>query len=362
MAQEKNYVTIKFSPSFDIEKIKVYRDNGKGRHLQSWYKSKLNWIKLPLDHASAFVSIEVSYPNKYDTLPDHRIGFFVSSETAEIRFYKNDTSTNKLGSYTLSNAWTFDEMGANKFNSFASNDNIVSWANTMRSNNTGINVPISEISSEKKEQMINKGIEFIKNNGDLYYSFWLMRNYTRPTEEIDKDSLLQIFYTVFPEDIKNSYEGRIMEKRLSPQKITKCMIAPDFTAKDIHDKSISLSQFQNKHIIINFWASWCRPCIAEFPAISKIRAQYSDSNLEIIFINTDSDSSAFHKAIKKYKIDYGYHIPRSKELMEKYGVNSIPKLILASPKGEVLYTNEEEKNDKLEKLNALLSELIVGGS
>ena len=76
----------------------------------------------------------------------------------------------------------------------------------------------------------------------------------------------------------------------------------------------------------------------------------------------DTDSSAFHKAIEKHKINYGHHIPRSKELTEKYGVVSIPKLILVSPEGNVLYTEAEEPNHTLEKLNALLEELIGGGS
>ena len=361
VAQKKNDITIKFSPSFDIEKVKIYCDYGRGRHTP-YYKSKINWIKLSLNHPAAFKSIELTYPNKQDTLPDHRIGFFVSSETAEIRFYKNDTSANKLGSYTLSNAWTFDEMGANKFNSFATKDNIVNWVNNKKKYNAGANYSVADISLEKKEQMINKGIEFIKNNGDLYYSFWLMRNYTRPTQEVNADSLLQIFYTAFPEDIKKSWEGHRIERYLLPPKITKCKVAPDFTSKDINDKNISLSQFQNKYIIINFWASWCRPCIAEFPAINKIRGQYSGSDLEFIFVNMDKDSSVFHKAIEKHKINYGHHIPRSKELTEKYGIVSIPKLILVSPERNVLYTEAEEPNHTLEKLNALLEELIGGGS
>jgi hypothetical protein len=77
-------------------------------------------------------------------------------------------------------------------------------------------------------------------------------------------------------------------------------------------------------------------------------------------MNMDTDSSAYCRAIEKNKINYGHHISRSKELTEKYGVVSIPKLILISPEGIVLYTEAEETDNTLEKLYTLLEKLLIG--
>ena len=67
-------------------------------------------------------------------------------------------------------------------------------------------------------------------------------------------------------------------------------------------------------------------------------------------------------AKEKNDVSFGYHLTRNQELIKKYGVTFIPRVFLISPKGKILYTRHEEKDDDLKKLNSILQELISEGS
>lgn len=358
-AQKKYDVTIKFSPSFNIENVQIFVDNGNGIH-QPRTLRKINKIYLSNDYRSSYASIEVRYPGKNGKKPDHNMGFFVKNGPTEINFFKNDTSTNKLGSFTITNGNTFDELGAREFNAFVRDEKQSYWElyndyKELESTNDSISKKLEVY----HDAIINKSIEFIKEHGDAYYTLWAMKNKVRPTDLVNADSLLYIFYVAFPDNYKNSFEGKRIEEILLSQKIRKGKNAPEFIVKDIYGNSISLSQFRDKYTIINFWGTWCGPCIKEFTAIHELRESHLDKNLEFIFMNLDKDSVKFKQALEKYDLTFGYHISRNMEISKKYGVEFIPRVFLISPDGIVLYTrNEENDKEQLTKLKALLADKL----
>lgn len=79
-------------------------------------------------------------------------------------------------------------------------------------------------------------------------------------------------------------------------------ISPDFTFKDSNGKSRSLKEFKGKIIILNFWASWCPPCIKEFPHFLRAAKEFKD---DVIFIAVSSDlnAEAMNTFVNKQKID-----------------------------------------------------------
>jgi peroxiredoxin len=70
-------------------------------------------------------------------------------------------------------------------------------------------------------------------------------------------------------------------EKLSGQKAT------DFTLKDINGKSVSLSSFKGKVVLLNFWATWCPPCRAEIPAMNKLNQLLKNKGLVILAVSTD---------------------------------------------------------------------------
>ncbi len=73
--------------------------------------------------------------------------------------------------------------------------------------------------------------------------------------------------------------------------------APDFTVND-GDKSITLSQFRGKPVVLNFWATWCPPCVQEMPSLVQLQKQLGDK-VVIVAVSTDVDADAYKKFVAK---------------------------------------------------------------
>src|SRR6202007_1273589 len=63
---------------------------------------------------------------------------------------------------------------------------------------------------------------------------------------------------------------------------------PDFTENDVNGNPLSISKYKGKVVLVDFWATWCPPCIAELPEIQKLYTTYHSQGLEIVGVNADS--------------------------------------------------------------------------
>ena len=77
--------------------------------------------------------------------------------------------------------------------------------------------------------------------------------------------------------------------------------APDFTVAD-GGRNVTLSQFRGKPVVLNFWASWCAPCVAEMPALVQMQKQLGDKAL-VLAVSVDSDENAYKQFIRDHNID-----------------------------------------------------------
>ena len=106
--------------------------------------------------------------------------------------------------------------------------------------------------------------------------------------------------------------------------------------KNINNETINLKKFKNSLIIINFWATWCAPCIEEMPSLNRLQANSNFDNLQIIPINIGRDS--IEKSINFYKnlkinnleIYFGENV----ELAKKFLLRGLPTTIFINKKGE----------------------------
>jgi cytochrome c biogenesis protein CcmG, thiol:disulfide interchange protein DsbE len=78
--------------------------------------------------------------------------------------------------------------------------------------------------------------------------------------------------------------------------------APDFTIQD-SDRTVALSQFRGKIIVLNFWATWCPPCIEEMPSLVQMQKKMQDKGVAVLAVSVDDDAEAYHKFLKDRKID-----------------------------------------------------------
>ena len=78
--------------------------------------------------------------------------------------------------------------------------------------------------------------------------------------------------------------------------------APDFTVKD-SDRTVNLRDLRGKIVILNFWTSWCEPCIIEMPSLSRLQKEMG-SKVTVLAVSTDDDPTAYHRFLRQYNIDF----------------------------------------------------------
>lgn len=78
--------------------------------------------------------------------------------------------------------------------------------------------------------------------------------------------------------------------------------APDFTLQD-SDRKVTLSQFRGKIVVLNFWATWCPPCVEEMPSLVRMQQKMKDQGVTVLAVSLDVDQDAYEKFLKDYKVE-----------------------------------------------------------
>ena len=132
--------------------------------------------------------------------------------------------------------------------------------------------------------------------------------------------------------------------------------ASTFTLKDAKDKKHSLSQFSGKYVLVDFWASWCKPCRAENPNLIKAYKKFKSKNFEIISISLDRNKNSWIKAVTEDSLPWLNLLDETNSestVANRYGVTTVPSNFLINPDGKIV-----AKNLKGENLQTKLSEIL----
>jgi cytochrome c biogenesis protein CcmG, thiol:disulfide interchange protein DsbE len=78
--------------------------------------------------------------------------------------------------------------------------------------------------------------------------------------------------------------------------------APDFTVRDA-DRSVTLSQLRGKIVVLNFWATWCPPCVDEMPSLVELQRKFRGADVTVLAVSVDEDAGAYHQFLKEHNID-----------------------------------------------------------
>jgi cytochrome c biogenesis protein CcmG/thiol:disulfide interchange protein DsbE len=111
-------------------------------------------------------------------------------------------------------------------------------------------------------------------------------------------------------------------------------VAPDFTVQDV-DRKVTLSELRGKTVVLNFWASWCGPCVAETPSLVAMSRKMRDHNVVVLAVSVDEDDSAYHKFIKEQGMDMLTVRDADKKSNDLYGTHVFPETYIID-KGGVL--------------------------
>lgn len=127
--------------------------------------------------------------------------------------------------------------------------------------------------------------------------------------------------------------------------------APDFTLAASDGREVSLKSYRGRYVLIDFWASWCAPCRAGFPALAELYRKYAGTRFTILGVSLDRKEAAWRKAIKQENAPWTQLIDLKGSVASRYAVMAIPRLVLVSPEGKIVGSYDKaEINEELMKI------------
>ena len=158
-----------------------------------------------------------------------------------------------------------------------------------------------------------------------------------------------IYNALAPNVQESPLMAEVCEELAARKRVQPGMPAPDFTLQTPDGGTLSLSDLRGKYVILDFWASWCAPCRASFPAMKEIYAQYKDKGLEILGISNDSRREDWLRALEQDQLPWKSVVDEfpaegfgTARVISMYAVSYLPTLILIDPDGKIVGTLDGE--------------------
>lgn len=141
----------------------------------------------------------------------------------------------------------------------------------------------------------------------------------------------------------SSYYKELKAKVDELKKLAIGSVAPEITLNDTNDKPVSLSSLKGKVVLIDFWASWCRPCRAENPNVVKMYNKYHNKGFEVFSVSLDKSKPSWISAIKQDGLIWKNHVSDlgywNSSVVPMYNIKGIPLTYLLDKEGKIIGKN-----------------------
>jgi len=124
-------------------------------------------------------------------------------------------------------------------------------------------------------------------------------------------------------------------------------VAPDFSLESITGDVIALSSLKGNYVLVDFWASWCKPCREESPNVVKAYNAYNAKGFDVLSVSLDRDSAQWKQAVIEDGLSWTQLIDAKGDIANSYGIQSIPFTLLLDKEGKIIAKNL--RGDELEK-------------
>jgi peroxiredoxin len=113
--------------------------------------------------------------------------------------------------------------------------------------------------------------------------------------------------------------------------------APDLLLNKLSGNKIHLNEYKGKWVFLNFWATWCPPCLQEMPEMEMFYQQFKKKNMVMLAVSVDKDSpSTIASFIKDHGYTFDVFLDPDGESLSKFGISTIPATFIINPKGEIV--------------------------
>jgi cytochrome c biogenesis protein CcmG, thiol:disulfide interchange protein DsbE len=110
--------------------------------------------------------------------------------------------------------------------------------------------------------------------------------------------------------------------------------APDFIVQD-SDRKFELRDFSGKIVVLNFWATWCAPCVEEMPSLVQLQQRLKDKGITVVGVSVDVDNDNYHRFLKDHNIDFLTVRDPDQKANNLYGTFKFPETYIIDRNGIV---------------------------
>lgn len=110
---------------------------------------------------------------------------------------------------------------------------------------------------------------------------------------------------------------------------------PDFQLTLLDGRKVTLASYRGRVLVLNFWASWCPPCIEETPALNRLAQDFPEGKVVVLGVSIDEDPVAYRTFLARFHIGYPTARDPSQDLMHRYGTRQIPETYIIGPDGRL---------------------------
>lgn len=182
----------------------------------------------------------------------------------------------------------------------------------------------------------------VSQHHDSYVSALIIKDFYSKEKDYDATRMLQLYGDLSPQ-VRASSIGKELKATIEKMQVTGIgQMAPEFHLQTPEGKSVSLSSLRGHYVLIDFWASWCGPCIREIPNVKKTYERFHSEGFEILSVSLDNKSENWENAIRKHGLNWN-HVSSLKgwkcPVAKLYHVSAVPAMFLIGPDGRIIDNN-----------------------
>lgn len=339
-SQKPFSVNIQVNNTIQKDSLSFFVDDGQR---PVTFHSVNNEVRLTGELATEATTLTIRYKQAATIL-------LISDKPASISLYYKD---NDLNYAKLSNTlYVFDTIN-NKYYSEIYRyrlPELHAYLNFWKGkdNDAYRNDSLFNINKQLLKNLCLKALPILKKYPDKYYSFWFFYNKViMPSLNIliQDTAYVRTLYNFLRNDLDKRFlkteKGQMIADQLQGILHPAILMhpAPVFAVKDIYGNNIQLNP-TGKYLLLNFWASWCGPCIVEMPFYQALQQTFPANKLDIVGVNMDRNMSDCAKIISDKDMNWIQVFDQGRKISNSYGIKALPTTVVIDDKGIIIYRKE----------------------
>jgi thiol-disulfide isomerase/thioredoxin len=133
---------------------------------------------------------------------------------------------------------------------------------------------------------------------------------------------------------------------------------PPLVLQDLHGRTHRLADYRGKVVLVNFWATWCEPCLAEMPSIERLRRSLAGQPFEVLAVNLGEPLGRIERFLEKVPLGFPMLLDRDTGAAKAWKARVVPASFLVGPDGRIRYVHYGELDWSSEPVRKRVAELL----